>query len=135
MGRDTVLRSSAIDQNAIIRTARRLFEERQSRSDHFPLHDLFGEPAWDILLLLFIAQAKGKGAKIENLSITSKIPARQALRWLEKLESRQMVFAYRDEDNPDEVFVRLTFEGRSSMTRYLQQISRREKGKYQPSPS
>jgi len=135
MGLDTKLRSPANDQDIIFRTARRLFEERQLRSEHLPLNDLFGEPAWDILLFLFISQAKGKGAKIGNLSRASRMPVTQALRWLEKLESKQMVFAYRDEDNSDEVFVRLTSEGRSSMTRYLHQVALRSMGNRQPSPS
>ena len=126
MDRNKVLRSSNIDQKTIIRTARQLFEERQLRAEHLPLSDLFGEPAWDVLLFLFVSQAQGKGAKIEGLAIAARMPVTQALRWLERLEQREMVFAFRDEENEGEVFLRLTSKGHSAMSQYLHQIALRK---------
>ena len=128
MDRNKALRSSNINQKTIIQTASRLLEERRLRGEHLPLSDLLGEPAWDVLLFIFVSQAKGKGAKVEGLAFASRIPVAHALRWLERLESREMVFAYRDEENDGEVFLRLTSKGHSAMSQYLHQIALREMG-------
>ena len=121
--------SSSIDRKTIIRTAHRLFEARQLRNEHLPMNDMFGEPAWDVLLFLFVSQAKGKGAKVEGIAMASRVPVTQAVRWLEKLESRQMVFAYRDDEQDGQVFLRLTAKGHSAMSQYLHQVALREMGK------
>ena len=39
--------------------AERLYLERRKRDEHFP-PGLFGEPAWDLLLALFIAREEGR---------------------------------------------------------------------------
>ncbi|UAB77674.1 hypothetical protein INR77_12900 [Erythrobacter sp. SCSIO 43205] len=131
MKRDTMDRHGAprprtIDHNTINHTARRLFEERQLRAEYLPLGDLLGEAAWDILLFLFFTQAQGKGAKVDSLAIASRMPVSRTLRWLERLEQKEMVFAYRDEENSDEVYLRLTAKGHLAMSRYLEKIAMRE---------
>lgn len=128
MDRSRALRSSSVDHKTITHIARRLFEERQLRNQHLPLSDMFGEPAWDVLLFIFVSQAKGKGAKVDGLAIASRMPVTEALRWLERLEKREMVFAFRDEENSGEVFLRLTAKGHSAMSQYLHQIALREMG-------
>lgn len=128
MDRDKVSRPSNVDQKTIIRIARRLLDERKMRSTHLPLSDLFGEPAWDVLLFLFVSQSAGKGAKVDGLAIATRMPVTQALRCLEKLESKELVFAFRDEENSGEIFLRLTPKGHSAMSQYLHQVALREMG-------
>ena len=45
--------------------AERLYLERRKRDEHFP-SGLFGEPAWDLLLALFIAREEGRQLNLEQ---------------------------------------------------------------------
>ena len=45
--------------------AERLYLERRKRDEHFP-GGLFGEPAWDLLLALFIAREEGRELNLEQ---------------------------------------------------------------------
>ena len=52
--------ATSTDAYAIARSvADRLYEERRRRDAHFP-PDLFGEPAWDLLLAMLVAREKGQ---------------------------------------------------------------------------
>ena len=64
-------RSRALDQNlgfadteglrpSNAARARKIYEDRRSRPSIFGNEELFGEPAWDILLDLYIAHVEGK---------------------------------------------------------------------------
>ena len=50
--------------------------------------DLFGEPAWDILLDLFIQRVEGHKASATSVSIASRAPTTTALRYIAMLVSR-----------------------------------------------
>jgi hypothetical protein len=113
--------------------AKRIFQERRMRSDYFGDSDLFREPAWDILLHLFLGQANDRGVQLESVPIASGLPASSALRWLEVLESKGLVFAYRDDDSSGQVFLRLSAKGHLEMTRYLNRVAGQEPSAYSAS--
>jgi DNA-binding MarR family transcriptional regulator len=50
--------------------------------------DLFGEPVWDLVLDLFIAQAEGRRTCVSSACIGAAVPSTTALRWIKELESR-----------------------------------------------
>src|SRR3546814_12431171 len=47
--------------------------------------ELFGEPAWEMLIDLFIHEGEGKPLSISDLFVTSTIPMSSALRLVQKL--------------------------------------------------
>jgi len=99
--------------------ALRMYRGRRRRADIFCDETLFGEPAWDILLDLFVAGERGKRVAVTSACIGSGVPSTTALRWLNVLEMRELV--EREDDNHDarRSFVRLTPKARQLMTEYF----------------
>ena len=64
-----------------------LVDLRKRREEEFGA-DLFGEPAWDILLDLFIQRVEGRKASATSVSIASRAPTTTALRYIAMLISR-----------------------------------------------
>lgn len=102
--------------------ALQLYRERRRRVEAFGDDTLFGEPAWDILLDLFVAGERGKRVAVTSACIGSGVPSTTALRWLNVLELRGMV--EREDDNHDarRSFVRLTTKARAMMLEYFANI-------------
>ena len=105
--------------NHLISLARHVHAFRQKRGNIFGSNDLFGEPAWDILLDLFIAACEAKPVSISSACIGAGVPTTTALRWINTLEARGMVKRYNDPDDARRVFLRLKGETKSRMERYL----------------
>ena len=71
----------------IERLVRALLRLRRSRDQIFE-PDLFGEPAWDILLELYASGLAGRRECVSGLSAVSGVPPTTALRWIAALEDR-----------------------------------------------
>ena len=102
----------------IVATARRLYRFRRRRDSVLGSY-LFGEPAWDLLLELFIAEADERRVSISNACVAAAVPSTTAIRWIKELESHKLV---RREDDPDDArrtYVRLTGAGRTALKRLL----------------
>lgn len=100
----------------------RMLAERRARSGYFSDPKIFGEPAWDILLDLYIHQFQNDDVSVKNACIGSGASANSALLWLKLLEERGMIFTDDDPTDDKRKLVRLTSEGYESMTRYLNDI-------------
>lgn len=48
--------------------------------------DLLAEPAWDMLLDLYLARAAGRRVAVSSLCIAAGVPTTTALRWIRVLE-------------------------------------------------
>ena len=70
--------------------ARALFRERRTREQHLP-RTLFAEPAWDLLLELFICRLEERAVQVSAVGLRAGIPATTALRWLDVLEREGLV--------------------------------------------
>jgi hypothetical protein len=87
-GRNANLGQS-VDQLAplLASVARIEYRARGYRSVFFD-SDLFGEPAWDMLLDLFIETVEGRKVAVTSLCIASRAPSTTALRYVNELEKR-----------------------------------------------
>jgi DNA-binding MarR family transcriptional regulator len=74
------------------------------------LGDIFGEPAWDMLLDLFIANDRGQEVSISSLCHAAAAPATTALRWINVLEERGLIVRQRDPNDGRRVWLMLTPE-------------------------
>jgi DNA-binding MarR family transcriptional regulator len=70
--------------------------------------ELFGEPAWDILLDLYDAELRQVRTKISSVCIESHIPRTTSLRWLKAMENRGLVQRRDDPNDARRIFVSLT---------------------------
>lgn len=102
--------------------AAQLYQERRLRDACFKEVDIFGEPAWDILLDVAFAEAKGERLSISKVCIGSCVPVSTALRWINILHSRDLVYKVGDTGDPLETFVRLTEQGHEKTKKYLASV-------------
>lgn len=98
--------------------ARRIYGQRRRRSRHLP-SDLFGEPAWDILLDLFIAAEEGRHIPVTSACIAADVPATTGLRWLQVLETRGFIDRRSDPADGRRTHVALSVAGYTAMANYL----------------
>ncbi len=66
------------------------YKSRRSRAQFFG-NNLFSEPAWDILLDLFIQHERDKSVSVTSACLASGVPATTALRWLRVLEEQELI--------------------------------------------
>lgn len=102
--------------------ARQTYALRRKRAAIFGNPDLFGEPAWDILLDLFIAQGEGKSVSVSSACIGSAAPATTGLRWLGVLADEGLVIRDNDPADLRRVLVRLTPAGQAAMERFFEVV-------------
>lgn len=103
--------------------ARANYRDRRRRATVFADPSLFGEPAWDILLDLFIAAKDRKRLPVTSACIGAAVPATTALRWLTVLEEKGLIVRENDTNDARRVFVRLSTEGYEKMVAYFSEIS------------
>ena len=102
--------------------ARKAYALRRKRAAIFGNPDLFGEPAWDILLDLFVAQGEGKPVSVSSACIGSASPATTGLRWLGVLADEGLVVRENDPEDHRRVLVRLTPAGSAAMERFFEAV-------------
>jgi hypothetical protein len=100
--------------------ARRAYSLRRKRAAIFGNPDLFGEPAWDIMLDLFIAHFEGKPVSVSSACIGSASPPTTGLRWLGVLADEGLILREADPADNRRVLVRLTATGIAAMERYFE---------------
>lgn len=77
-------RGGPVDRSNLVSLAKKIKEVRAARSLVFA-PELFGEPAWDLLLALYIAEGDQFRLKVTAASNISNVPETTALRWLSSL--------------------------------------------------
>lgn len=105
------------DEVGLEQRARRLLENRRKRVAIFGAQ-MFAEPAWEMLLLLYLS-GRGRRQTQSNLCEMSGASRSTAIRWIEFLATRDLV---RREEHPTDKrqnFVSLTEKGRHLFDLYL----------------
>jgi DNA-binding MarR family transcriptional regulator len=114
----TTKKSYSITKMELRDLAIRIIRARRARVPAFN-KSMFGEPAWDMLLELYINKDIGARHSVGRLCELSGEPPTTALRWLDYLEKEKLVGR---EPNPTDrrtEFVEMTEKGRSAMAEYL----------------
>jgi DNA-binding MarR family transcriptional regulator len=111
------------------RVAKAQYLERDRRSRYFDA-DLFGEPAWDILLDLYTSRIAGRRLSITSLCHGTRVPSTTALRWVGVLEQRGLIRREASTKDKRVFWVHLTDVGMASMSDYFAEIvaARRQVG-------
>lgn len=75
------------EERMTAQTVRDLLRSRRLREQFFG-DDLFGDPAWDMMLDLMAARLAGERVSVSSLCIASAVPPTTALRWIRHLTDR-----------------------------------------------
>jgi DNA-binding MarR family transcriptional regulator len=96
---------------------RSTIKSRRLREDVFG-ENLFGEPAWDMLLDIYASHLEQKRVSVSSLQIASAVPGTTALRWMTRLEAKGLIMRHADPFDARRVFVELSADGLLLMERY-----------------
>lgn len=108
---------------ALTRLAAEILEERSKRLKLFD-QDFFGEPAWVMLLDLYISNSSFKRQSTTSLCFGAGTPATTALRWLSTLERRGLVSREMDPYDRRRTLVDLTMTGKALVSAYLRDVQK-----------
>lgn len=82
--------------------------------------DIFGEPAWDILLDLFIAHERRQPICLSDASLGAGVPLSTAQRWVKQLLDRGLLVRHSDGRDHRRVLVSLSEHAVKLMRSYLE---------------
>ncbi len=105
--------------------ARKAYDVRRTRGTFFGDPDLFGEPAWDILLDLYVAHVDDKSVSVSSACIGSAAPPTTGLRWLGVLAEQGLILREQDAEDQRRILVRLSDTGLKAMDRYFEEAVKR----------
>lgn len=81
--------------------------------------DLFAEPAWDMLLDLFIQRHHERPVSVHSLCIAAAVPQTTALRWIGKLAEKGLIDRRNCTHDNRVIHISLSEAGLDVMRRYL----------------
>jgi DNA-binding MarR family transcriptional regulator len=105
-----------VDYFALRKRAAHILHLRQARQRHFP-RSMFGEPAWDILLILYVSD--GRAFSIKKLSDQSGLAPTTALRWVDYLAQQRLVERDTHPTDLRTIVVRLTDAAEKTLNSYF----------------
>lgn len=97
---------------------RQIIANRQARTRFFDA-ELFGEPAWDMLLDLTAAHAEGVRVSVTSLCIAANVPATTALRWLTQMVESGIFVRVPDPADRRRAFIALSDKALAAMAGYF----------------
>lgn len=103
--------------------ARHIYAMRRRRAALLPDSGLFAEPAWDMLLDLYVAHADGKRLSVTDACIGAAVPVTTALRWLERLEAAGLLCRENDCRDGRRSYVAITPAARAALDDWLAQFA------------
>ncbi len=114
------LRTLAHDQiqsvpsvESFMHLAARIYQARRKVDKIFGMVGFAVSPGWDMMLDLYQAKFKGRPVSVTSACIGGACPATTGLRWLQFLESRDLVVKKPDADDKRRFVVELTEDGRT----------------------
>ena len=108
--------------NCQLRRAKFAYAARRRRDAAVGHGNLFGEPAWDILLDVFIAQQSRQEIQVSNICLEARVPSTTILRWVARLESEGLIYRCADSADGRRRHIRMTQAGEDLMCRALEAL-------------
>jgi len=109
-------------ERADLVVARAMLRMQRDRAKFLP-GDLFCDPAWHMLLELYVLDALGRPISVSGLCAASEIPHTTALRWIGRLVDSQLIDRHPDLHDARRTWLKLTFKGRAQLEAYFEAAS------------
>ena len=116
---ETVVMPTTAKALALVAIAEREYRARRKRAALFRTPHLFGEPAFDILLDLFVAYARDQQVSITSACLAADVPMTTALRYVTTLEAAGLVLRQEDPIDRRRSYVKLSSRAVAAMEKYL----------------
>jgi len=98
---------------------RAILADRRNRARYFDA-ELFGDPAWDILLDLTAAAVEGRNVSIMSLCIAANVSATSALRHIKVLQNRGLVERVADPLDQRRAFISISVASFEQMMQFFE---------------
>lgn len=109
-------------EESLAALARLLYQGRINRQRYFS-DGLFGEPAWDMLLDLYINRVLGRSVSASSLSLASQVPPTTALRWIKELCEHGVARKRAHPTDARVTLIELTPQGHKAMRACLTEVA------------
>lgn len=100
----------------LVATAKACIRARRRRQDLFPGIQV-ADPAWDLMLELFITDAEGRRISVTGLGLGANVPGATVLRWLAMFQEAGLIMREPDAMDRRRIWVHLTEAGRERIAR------------------
>lgn len=111
------------DPSFLAQFASALLCARRLRENVLP-SSLFADPAWDMLLDLYVHNVTGRRVSVQDACQASHVPPTTALRWLDLLASEGLIARSQDPRDARRRFIELTPRGEAVLTKLLGAMDR-----------
>lgn len=119
----TLEKPASHDEEALLCTlAIQLLSRQRARLEYFS-RDLFHDPAWNMLITLFVAHHQKSVTNVKGLIGSADAPATTSLRWIDHLHALGLIERTVDTVDRRRVEVSLSEAGLTAMTKYLRAIA------------
>jgi len=128
LGQDMLRRAATLDaaqgsvdlaaDGAALILAKQAYDDRRARIEFFR-SDIFGEPAWDILLDVFVQQQVGNRTSVTAAGLGSGSPTSTALRTIRLLEEDGLLIREGDPHDGRRSWLTLSAHAVEAMREYL----------------
>jgi DNA-binding MarR family transcriptional regulator len=112
--------ADARPEDLTVALARRILAMRRLRDRM--LGAFFAEPAWDLLLELYVETHQGQTVTVSQLSLATQSPPTTALRWINTLAKAGLMVRRTDADDARRVLVTLTPRGEEGVRALLESV-------------
>ena len=109
------------DRTVLVERARKALSDRQRRTQYFS-RAVFGEPVWDILLILYISDFSGTRLTIGKLAELIDTPLTTTLRWIGYLEKEHLLERQPHPNDKRMGFIRMLGKARDALDTYFASI-------------
>lgn len=111
-------RGAAMHDADLADFARQTLTERRERDRYFdPM--VFSNPAWDMLLAMYVASAEGREQSVLDCCAAAPVAQGVALRWLAYLKQEEMVIETCDPAQRGRTLIRLSDQARATISACL----------------
>lgn len=115
-------RDAVVGGERPIHVAQALLAQRRARRQFLP-PSLFHEPAWEILLSLFVAHEQGRTLNVKDLVQLIDAPVTTSQRWIDQLAHMKLVNRVADAADRRRLEITLTEDAAERMSQYLSSLT------------
>jgi DNA-binding MarR family transcriptional regulator len=112
------------EQDHINSFIQNILRMRRSRERYLP-PDLLCDPAWDMMLDLYLSDQRGREVGVSSLCLAAHAPTTTALRWIALLEKEELIVRRSAPRDRRLCLLSLTEKGSAAMEGWARQSMRR----------